>query len=321
MRTNPVLFLVFALIAACTGQAAAVPSITATVPISPRPVAVAVDGNDHRVYVADIEQGAVVVFDGTRGTVVGPVNTGGQPASLVVDSRGRRLFVGNRDAAGNAAVTLIDTASGKARAFLPAGNAVRSLAYDPEIDQLYVGNGTTGELMMVDGQSAQVMDRVALGGTPVSIAVNPGNGEVAVAVQGAAPALAVVDPSNRGAAPLQIPVTDGQPLYVDVDSGTGKFFVVRGGANPSLLVLRPGSSQFDNAIPIGGGVTGLSIDSRTSRIYLSQSSPNQATVIDGATGAPVAVRANHAAVDPGSTPTRVYMVDTSSGLLSILTDQ
>jgi DNA-binding beta-propeller fold protein YncE len=326
MRLHPALVPVFALIVACAGRAVAVPAVTATVPIGPRPVAVAVDGSDHRVYVADVDLGAVVTFDGVRGTIVGQTVTGGQPASLAVDSQGRRLFVGNRDSVGTAAVSVIDTAAGQARAFLPAGHPVRGLAFDAEIDQLYVGDATTGELMVVDGQSAQVLDRVPLGGTPVSIAVNPSNGEVAVAVQGTAPALAVVDPSNRGATPVRVPVGDGQPLFVDVDSGTGKFFVTRGGANPALLVLRPGSSQFDNAIPIAPGVTGLTVDSRTSRIYLAQASPNLATVIDGATGTAVAVvpldaGANHASLDPTSTPTRVYMVDSTNGLLTVLTDQ
>src|SRR4051812_25977908 len=78
-------------------RVAAAPAVTATVPIGQRPVAVAVDPGDHRVYVADVGMGAVIPVDGSRGTVGAPISVGGQPASLAVDSAGRRLFVGNRD--------------------------------------------------------------------------------------------------------------------------------------------------------------------------------------------------------------------------------
>jgi DNA-binding beta-propeller fold protein YncE len=223
-------------------------------------------------------------------------------------------------------VSVVDLSGGTAKAFLPAGRPVRGLAYDPEVDRLYVGAADTGELLVVDGTSAQVLDRIRLGGLPTSIAVNDKNGEVAVAVQGPAPTLTVLDPSDRSANPIPIAVPDGQPTHVDVDTGTGKFFVTRVGSNPALLVLRPGSTQFDNAIAIAPGVTGLAVDSRNSRIYLAHAAANLATVIDGSSGNVVSVLpldagANHVAVDEASTPTRVYMLDSSAALLSVLTDQ
>jgi DNA-binding beta-propeller fold protein YncE len=313
------------IVMAVAAKVAAVPAVTATVPISPRPTAVAVASQGHRVFVADGQLGAVVPFDGDRGIAAAPIQVGGQPASLALDNQGQRLFVGNRDVSG-AAVSVIDLASGRARSFLPDARRVRGLAFDEAINRLYAGDADTGELMIIDGASGQVTDHLTLGGTPTAIAVNDRDGEVAVAVQGPAPALALLDPTNRSAGLLNVPVPDGQPLQVAVDSGTGKFFVTRGGANPALLVLRPGSSAFDNAIPIAPGATGVAIDPRTSRIYLAHAPASSLTVVDGGSGTVVAQlplndTANHIAVDPSSTPTRVYSVDTASGLLSILTDR
>jgi DNA-binding beta-propeller fold protein YncE len=326
MRSRPLTWWTAAVVMSLwTVLALAVPSVTTTIPIGRRPVAVAVDGRDHRVYVADVEQGTVIPYDTTRGVVGAPITVGGQPSSLVVDSAGGRLFVGSRDGAG-ASVSVVNLSAGSARAFLPAGRPIRGMAYDPEINRLYVGAADTGELLIVDGSSAQILERLRLGGLPTSIAVNEQNGEVAIAVQGPAPTLTVLDPSDRSAEPLGIPVPDGQPMHVDVDTTTGKFFVTRAGLSPALLVLRPGSTAFDNAITTAPGVTGLAVDSRTSRIYLAHATANLATVIDGASGTPIAVLpldagANHVAVDEASTPTRVYMLDTSGALLSVLTDQ
>lgn len=313
----------FLLLLGWAGRAAAVPALTATVPLGPRPVAVAVDPSTHRVYVADVELGQVVQLDGAQRTATGTINVGDQPSSLAVDDRGRRLFVGNRGIVGPA-VTVVDTAGGRTRALIPAGLRVHGLAFDPQVNLLYVGDADGGNLLVVNADSGSVTNRVPLGGLPVAVAVNKSNGEVAAAVQGAGPSLVLLDPNTRNL--TRVPVMDGQPLHVDVDTGTGKFFVTRGGTNPALLVLRPGSNTFDNAIPIAPGPTGLAVDSRSSRIYLAHAGPNLATVIDGASGQPVALvpigdMPNHVAVDMGSTPARIYIVDTASSILSILTDQ
>jgi len=324
--SGPSLYL--ALMLGFAGRAAAVPGVTATVPIGPRPVAVAVERNTHHVYVADVDLGAVVVYDGTRGAISGSINVGGQPSSLALDNVGHRLFVGNRDVVGPA-VSVVDTTTGHTQSFLPAGLRVRGLVFDEGISpagRLYVGDPAGNDVMVVDGGTGQVTGHIPLGGPPVAIALNPTNGEVAVAVQGPAPVLALIDPSSQTMSAAPIPIQEGQPVQVAVDSNTGKFFVARGGANPALLVLRPGSTMFDNAIPIAPDVTGLAIDPRTSRIYLSHGAADLAEVIDGTSGNPLALvpigdAPNHAAVDIDSTPTQVYMVDTVGGVLSILTDQ
>jgi DNA-binding beta-propeller fold protein YncE len=304
--------------------AEAVPAVTATLPVAARPVTVAVDRSS-RVYVADAEQGAVVQVDGSRLAILRSIDVDGRPSALVVDDQGQRVFVGNGSLTGPA-VTVIDLATGRAREFLSAGRRVQALAFDAEINQLYAADPDTGELLFVNGANGEVVDRLSLGGLPVGIAVNDKTGEVGVAVQGTAPVLALIDPADRAAGAVRVPVPEGQPLHVAVDSSTEKFFVTRGGANPALLVLRPSSSQFDNAIPIAPGPSGLAIDSRTSRIYLAHAAAGQASVIDGGTGTVIAMlplgdSANHVAVDPTSTPARIYVVDTTTGLLSVLTDQ
>jgi DNA-binding beta-propeller fold protein YncE len=311
-------------------RVAAAPVVTNSVAIGPQPLSVVVEAGTHQVFVADADLGAVVQYDGSSGTIVGSINIDGQPASLALDDRGHRLFVGNRDTVGPA-VSVVDTDSGEVQPLVPAGPRVWGLAFDETLNHLYLGDPDTGDLIIVDGSSGQNVGRVPLGGTPVAIAINPSNGEVGVAVQGRAPALAVLDPSSQAMNALPVPLQEGQPMQVAVDSVTGKFFVARSGANPALLVLRPASSTFDNAIPVAPGVTGIAID-RNSQIYLSHAT-GTATVIDGTSGNPVAevpiggapnaagAAPNHAAVDPDSTPTRVYMVDTASGTLSILTNQ
>ena len=97
MRSRPLVWwTAAALIGILTIPVLAVPSLTATVPIGRRPVAVATDSRDHRVYVADVELGAVIPYDGTRGAVGAPITVGGQPASLrgrfIID-RGTRVRV------------------------------------------------------------------------------------------------------------------------------------------------------------------------------------------------------------------------------------
>jgi DNA-binding beta-propeller fold protein YncE len=312
------------------GRALAALTLADNVPISPQPLTVAVEAGTHRVFVADADLGAVVMFDDSRGAVGGTISVDGRPSSLAVDNQGHRLFIGNRDTVGPS-VWVADTATGTAKTLVPAGHRTWCLGYDGQINRLYVGDPDARELLAVDGSSGQTVGQVPLGGAPVAVAVNPSTGEIAVAVQGTAPALVVIDPNNLTANALAIPVQNGQPTQVAVDRTTGKLFVVRSGLDPALLVLRPQSTTFDNSIPVNPGVTGIAID-RNSQIYLSHAA-GVASVIDGTTGNPVgdvpigagnnqvSFSPNHAAVDPDSVPARVYMVDTTSGILSILTGQ
>jgi DNA-binding beta-propeller fold protein YncE len=312
------------------GRALAALTLADSVPISPQPLTVAVEAGTHRVFVADADLGAVVLFDDSTGMIGGTINVGGQPSSLAVDNQGHRLFIGNRDTVGPS-VWVADTGTGNAKTLIPAGHRTWCLAYDEQINRLYVGDPDARQLLAVDGTSGQTVGQVPLGGAPVAIAVNPSNGEIAIAVQGNAPALAVIGANDLTGNALMIPVPNGQPTQVAVDSATGKFFVVRSGQDPALLVLRPQSTAFDNSIPVNPGVTGIAID-RNSQIYLSRAI-GVASVIDGTTGNPVgdvpigaasdpmSFSPNHAAVDPDSVPTRVYMVDTASGVLSIFNGQ
>src|ERR1051326_8731162 len=135
-QRNNLLFCLAAL-AIGAGVAIAQPTLTSTVQISPRPVAVAVDRSTHQVFVADAELGAVVQYDGARGALVGSIPVGGAPASLAVDSTGGRVFVGNRALVSNTtgtaaapAVMVVDIPTGRAQSFLSSGRRVGALGFD-----------------------------------------------------------------------------------------------------------------------------------------------------------------------------------------------
>lgn len=159
---------------------------TRSIPLPGYPLAVAA-GPEGRVYVSSEQRGCVSVLDPDAGVERTRILTGTQPAALLLDRTGSRLFVAN---AGSDTVSIVDTRTdrvGKTVLLRPA--EIRGLpsatplgmALDPQETTLYVALADLNAVAVVDLAHARVEGYIPVGWYPTAVALRPDGKKLLVA--------------------------------------------------------------------------------------------------------------------------------------------
>lgn len=187
-----------------------------------------------KVYVSAVGAPGIYVFDGAALEPDGMITiltansrVPFSPASLQVDPDSGRLFTVNLTVP---EVAIIDTAARKVQKVIPVPGALGAIgvAYDAVTGRIFVAAQGSDELVILDEDSGAVLNRLAIGAGPLSVAFDPSARLAWVANRGAGTATAV-DPDGAIQANLKI---GPQPNHVIFD-GTGDVYVVNKGRDPA----------------------------------------------------------------------------------------
>jgi YVTN family beta-propeller protein len=96
---------------------------------------------------APLELVATIAMPGVKGRI----------DHFAVDLKGHRLFVA---ALGNDTVEVIDTAANRHAKSLTGFGEPQGIAYAPEVDRIYIANGTANRVDVLDGRSLQPLKRI-----------------------------------------------------------------------------------------------------------------------------------------------------------------
>lgn len=80
---------------------------------------------------------------------------------LAIDSKHARLFVANLS---NNSLDIVDLKAGKLLKQIPDQKKIQGIAYAPDLDRIYVGNGTGGECNVFDGKDYKLLKSIKLPG-------------------------------------------------------------------------------------------------------------------------------------------------------------
>jgi DNA-binding beta-propeller fold protein YncE len=223
---------------------------------------------------------------------------------LAVDAKRGRLFVANTV---NNSLDVVDLKAGKLLKQVPGQGRIRGIDYSPDVDRVFVGNGTGGVCNTFDGASYELIKSVPLGVDADNVRYNPRTRRIYVVH--ADTELSVIDtndytlrspialPKDLGALKLErerprmyVNAKEGQVVVIDTekDEVIDKFPVAPAGANAAvaidepnhrlfigcrtnsaLLVMDSDTGKIVASVPIPGDVDDLSFDSARNRIYAS----------------------------------------------------
>src|SRR5947209_2254358 len=151
-----------------------------------------VDSQRHRLYIAHLGGGLVIVFDTQKRRVVKTIPAPGAHGVLAVPALGR-LFATATDAH---ELLTIDERTLKVIASAPAGDYPDGIAWDPDDHRVYASDETGGIVSVFD-PGGHRRGTVQLGGEAGNVQYDSGSRRVLVDVQ-SRNELAVVDPhTNR----------------------------------------------------------------------------------------------------------------------------
>ena len=224
---------------------------------------------------------------------------------LAVDAKRGRLFVANTV---NGSMDIVDLKAGKLLKQVPGQDRIRGIAYSPEIDRIFVGNGKGGVCNTFDGESYDLIKSVPLGVDADNVRYDHRNQRIYVVH--ADTELSVIDAKDfslRKPIPLSkdlggFQLESGRPrMYLnakseglvmvidtDQDKVVGRFPVSPAEVNaavaidepnhrifvgcrrkPSLVVMDSNTGKIMVSVPIPGDVDDLHYDARRKLIYAS----------------------------------------------------
>lgn len=224
-----------------------------------------VDSQSHRLYIAHLGGGLVIVFDTKTRHVVKTIAAPGAHGVLAVPALGR-VFATATD---SHKLLTIDERTLKVIASAPAGDYPDGIAWDPDRRRVYVSD-ETGGILTVFGAAGRRLATVQLGGEAGNVQYDSGSQRVFVDVQSRND-LAVIDPrTERVTRRVALPGCR-HPHGLLIDASRRLAFVACD-TNATLLTLDLGRLEVTGKATVGGSPDVLAFDNSLRRLYVASES-------------------------------------------------
>jgi len=221
-------------------------------------------------------------------------------------------------AAASGASAAVDVGKPPIHPEVQVGGFPTGIALNPVTDTVYVGNGTTGTLSVIDGKQCNAAEsrgcnqRVAVataGVDPIGIAVDRSTNTVFAA--NASGTVAIVDgrrcsAANRAgcrAAPATVRVGTN-PQFLAVDESTHTLYVANSGSD-TISVIDGRSGRVKGSVSVGPIPFTLAVNPVTHTVYVTDLGAETVSVVDGASCNAASVRGckrRPATIDVGEMP-------------------
>ena len=158
-------------------------AVVATIPVRRQPLAIDVDSDGARAYVANSASNSVSVIDLKARREIAQFGTGVEPVAARIAPDGRTLVVANQS--GNS-VTVMDPASGQVRALFGDCPGAASPIVLPDSSKAFVACSAGHQVMVIalanskarPGQPDQLETLMDVGRGPSDLALKPDGGEI-----------------------------------------------------------------------------------------------------------------------------------------------
>lgn len=219
------------------------------------------DPTSHRVYVAHGDQ--VTVVDGDNGTIIGKVTgfPGGTHGIAVVGTVGR----GYTDDGEAGEAGSFDLKSLAVTGRIKAADDADAVTYDSGSGHVFVVNGDTGTLTVIDPKSNSAVATIQ-GGGKLEYAVQGGRGELFVNGAGNREVLRIDTNTNKVSARWPIPQC-ASPHGLGIDPATHRLFVSC--LNELLMIVDSVGGKLITQLPIGAGTDAVAFDPKRKLIFSS----------------------------------------------------
>jgi YVTN family beta-propeller protein len=229
------------------------------------------DAGSSRVFVAHADE--VTVVDGHSGEIVGRIKglTGGTHG-IAVAKDSNRCYTDEGET-GKAVSFDLKTLAVEKRT--PAAEDADAIAFDPVSNHVFVINGDTGTVTVIDPKTDSAIATIDVGGK-LEYAVPGENGKLFVNGAGKREVVSIDTANNRVSARWPVPDCES-PHGLSIDPGTHRLFVSC--LNKLLQVVDSQSGQIVAKLPIDSGSDAAAFDPKRKLVFSSNGRDGTISVI------------------------------------------
>jgi sugar lactone lactonase YvrE len=200
---------------------------------------------------------------------------------LALDAKGQRLFVANLS---NNSLDVVDLKAGKLVKQVPGQRKIQGVAYAPDLERIFAGNGVDGVCNVFDGRSYELLRSIKLDDAD-NVRYHASTNRVYVAH--ADRALSVIDPKTLNVlATIKLP---GPPEAFQLDRSGDRLFV--NCLSPGqVVVIDTKKNKVAATYPLKKAKANypMALDPEASRVFIGCREPSVVVVLDAKTGEEVA---------------------------------
>jgi len=223
-----------------------------------------IDPQSHRLFIAHLGAGEVVVYDTEHASVVGTVRGIAGVHGVMAVPELRRVYASATDAQ---QIAVIDADSLAVSAMVPSKGYPDGIAYAAEVGKVYVSDEKDGNETIIDAKTNAALGAVAVGGEAGNTQYDPVSHHIFVAVQ-TKNQLVDIDPvTNKVMQRYDTPGCD-HPHGLLIDAEQHRAFVACQGNN-KLIVMHMPSMEVISTQDVGSGPDVLALDASLRLVYVA----------------------------------------------------
>jgi DNA-binding beta-propeller fold protein YncE len=216
----------------------------------------------------------------TRLELVQTIPLQGKPGRLdhlALDAKGQRLFVANLS---NASLDVVDLRAGNLLKQIPNQRKIQGVAYAPDLDRIYVGNGDDGVCNVFDGKDYALLKSIKLPGAD-NVRYDPSSGRVCVGH--AEKALTVLDAKTlETVATIKLP---GPPEAFQLEPATNRLYVnCLSPCRVAVIDLKENKVVATFTLEGAKSNYPLALDTAGQRLFVGCRQPPRVLVVDARSG-------------------------------------
>ena len=231
------------------------------------------------------------------------------PRAVVVNLKTHKVYAVN--SAGT--VTVIDQMA-HSTATVKVGDEPGAIAINSDTNKIYVGNGASGTVSVIDGATDAVTATVPVGDLPYVVAVNPATNKVYIS-KTFSNTITVIDGQTNRTNILKVGV---QADAIAVDPVANKIYLTS--YESKTITVVDGTKDNFSTIPADFHLWGVAVNSVTGRVYFTSVGSSKMTVIDGKTNAAFSIETGEipcaVVVDPSTN--KIYTANYGSDNVTVI---
>ncbi len=198
-------------------------AVTKSAVVGTSPLGISVTSDGKLAVIACKDSGTVSFLNLDTFRVEADINTSGAPNAVAIDPKGYRAFVTNFGRSKEGNLHIVDIRQRSVEANVTMGMAPIAVAVSPVTDLVYVVNGGSNEVWVVNPEKKAVTTKITVGEAPDGIAITPDGNRIFVS-NSRSNDVSVID-TQLGKVVVTIPVGK-RPFGITVSPDGKRVFVV-----------------------------------------------------------------------------------------------